>query len=36
VMRSAGQLGHIFKTDRTQPSRRVECHGRDLRLWRTL
>jgi len=36
IMRRAASDGLIAKTDRTQPSRRTECHGRDVRIWRAL
>lgn len=36
VMREQARAGLIVATDRTQKSRRVECHARPVRVWRSL
>lgn len=36
AMRTAAGLGYVERTDVTQKSKRVACHRRDLRVWRSL
>jgi hypothetical protein len=36
AMRRAAREGLIRKTGRVKPSRRKECHGRDVAVWRSL
>ncbi len=36
VMQKACKAGTIEKTNTTRQSVRVECHGRDVRVWRSL
>ena len=35
AMRRAAARGYIEKTSRTRASKRAECHGRDVRVWRS-